>query len=98
MIRTDHPPAEVPTVDVSQGLFLLAAACNIAAATLNLLMTRRNHRSFRRLRDTSAKAIGFTAFVASPDSGAPDNLRRLALRCLPEGATVAEWPSDTPVH
>lgn len=98
-----HAPisgAEVPTVDVSQWLFLFAAACNIAAAIANLITARRNRRSLRTIRETSTKAIGFTAFMASPEAGAPDEVRRLALRCLPEGATVTvePLPPDTRVH
>lgn len=88
-------------MDVTQILFLLAAACNIAAAGSNLYLTRRTRRSFRTLRETATKAIGFTAFMASPESGSPDEVRRLALRCLPDGVRIKvtpEWPTDAPVH
>lgn len=74
-------------MDISHTLVIVAAVCNVAAATLNLITARRNRRSVLALRaisDHYGKAIGFAAFMASKDAGAPDEIRRLALAVIPE--------------
>ena len=75
-------------MDVSQVLLIMAAACNVVAAGFNLYTARRTRRAFLTLRGTCGRALGFAMFVASAESGAPVEIRRLALRVLPEKMRV----------
>ena len=66
-------------------LSIVAAVCNVAAATINVLTARRNRRSWlvlNEMRGAFGRAIGFAAFVASKESGAPEDFRRLALAAM----------------
>jgi hypothetical protein len=44
------------------------------------------------MRDQFARLLGFAAFMASEESGAPEQVRRLARAALPPGAEVIIKP------
>jgi len=63
-------------------LLLLSIILNLLASAVNVLTVRRTRRVADRLKQTAARAIGFTMFVAGCEDLPPD-LRDLARTALP---------------